>query len=1349
MTQALYRFSIAGLAATFSETLAASRAPRMRRSVLGLVIGLLVVLANGTPVSASTHCSGGPFDGLGGCATNADCGSCQVAGNPCTSDADCPGQCSTTLSTSCSDNADCPNGEFCDTDSCDAGTCEDIGVCCRQAPQGGGSYLCAPSSTAAECALPGQAGIFNTNVTECDPDPCTNFTGACCVENLSGGVDCSVLDSATCSSNSGVYKGDGTNCDDESICSDLVGACCIPDNAHPFNDPTCAPDVTPTFCSDEQGTHLGISSTCTQDTCALTRGACCIEPQPGLTACEPVTSAHCADIEGTYLGDNTMCDGGPPAPCIPPTGACCVTPASGSIFCEEASEGFCESGGLGGAGVYQGDGTTCDTDPCPAQTGACCTAGNTCNNTTLENCAGFWWGSEQACFPTFNPCLETPVGACCLPDDRGGILFPEVPCGESGGIWLGPNAAVEECDRACCLPDLSCQVISGYQCSAAGGEVSPVGATTCDGFACGTCANVEAPDGGCCKNSVQIDAAKTLCDIPWGVCAGACLGIQSCISSVCDVARTTCINNSVPDCQTCADVGEECELFPTPLGAGPCREPFECQFVDALTSVCGMPNNGNPVSADVCEVAFSPLQCTAANLLEINDPVTGLGVAGTYTEGIGADAGAVVTASVEIGQIYSRDGKYGCYSTTCTGAGFTLAVGISRNIGGFLIDFSGVAGTSYVKCNSADTPIANVGGTICTAYVDAPGKTCDIPLDIENPFNSDCQLVGGTVGGGAGVGLGGGAIVYLTCETTVTEVGTFGNSCVMTPTNPTTGTPICDAGGPYFSNTCGGDAASVTLDATGSIDPDGDTISYFWTSNCANASFSDSSSATPTLQFDGPCNGVCLAQLTVNDSTKSSQCCASVAIADGNPAITCPADTTVGCGADTSTASTGNATAIDSCTDNPSITFEESTTNGCGDTSTITRTFTATDECGLTASCDQTITVADTAPPSITCPDDVTLDCSESTDTSNTGRATATDPCDDHPTFSSSDDVTLNGCVTSGTIVRTWTATDACNQTATCDQTIATVASSCPDGNFDSGEECDDGDLNNSNDCTNACQEAECGDGFIWNYGSGTEQCDDGNILDGDGCDSNCDVEDPVCGDGLGAYGEACDLGDQNGVPGSGCDESCQKTLCFDVTCDDDSPCTRDQCDDSDGTCLSFDSVPQVEGRCRDAGKTVFLVKAPPSNAAGNQVKWVWTKGEATSFTDFGNPAATTSYELCIYDEAGDVPVLAGQLSLPPSESWVSKKDKGWLYKDKTASDDGVLSALLLEGDEDRSRVIVKSKGVNIPMPVPVAGDRYFDQDTTVTVQWENDQGACWVGRYDTAKKNTPKIFKTVTKASP
>jgi cysteine-rich repeat protein len=75
----------------------------------------------------------------------------------------------------------------------------------------------------------------------------------------------------------------------------------------------------------------------------------------------------------------------------------------------------------------------------------------------------------------------------------------------------------------------------------------------------------------------------------------------------------------------------------------------------------------------------------------------------------------------------------------------------------------------------------------------------------------------------------------------------------------------------------------------------------------------------------------------------------------------------------------------------------------------------------------------------------------------------------------------------------------------------------CGDGYIDEGEECDDGNLESGDGCSESCEIEEasivCGNG-IRESGEG---CDDGNLISGDGCSSRCTVEKTCssCGEGL------------------------------------------------------------------------------------------------------------------------------------------------------------------------------------------------------------------------------------------
>lgn len=80
-----------------------------------------------------------------------------------------------------------------------------------------------------------------------------------------------------------------------------------------------------------------------------------------------------------------------------PTGACCL---DGGV-CVETDASTCA--GLGG--VYQGDGTDCDPNPCPQPTGACCLGDGTCIIATHDDCntmGGMFIGPGTDCDP--DPC---------------------------------------------------------------------------------------------------------------------------------------------------------------------------------------------------------------------------------------------------------------------------------------------------------------------------------------------------------------------------------------------------------------------------------------------------------------------------------------------------------------------------------------------------------------------------------------------------------------------------------------------------------------------------------------------------------------------------------------------------------------------------------------------------------------------------------------------------------------------------------------------------------------------------------------------------------------------------------
>ena len=134
--------------------------------------------------------------------------------------------------------------------------------------------------------------------------------------------------------------------------------------------------------------------------------------------------------------------------------------------------------------------------------------------------------------------------------------------------------------------------------------------------------------------------------------------------------------------------------------------------------------------------------------------------------------------------------------------------------------------------------------------------------------------------------------------------------------------------------------------------------------------------------------------------------------------------------------------------------------------------FTATDDCGNSAQCTQLITVIDNEAPDIVCPSDLTIDCSgtnsQVTIADWLNGATATDDCDSDVSISNDFDASeLEAACASGqdqfSLTITFTATDNCGNTSSCESTITIEDNEAPEISCPSGGdlilECGD-DLN-------------------------------------------------------------------------------------------------------------------------------------------------------------------------------------------------------------------------------------------------------------------------------------------------
>ncbi len=244
-------------------------------------------------------------------------------------------------------------------------------------------------------------------------------------------------------------------------------------------------------------------------------------------------------------------------------------------------------------------------------------------------------------------------------------------------------------------------------------------------------------------------------------------------------------------------------------------------------------------------------------------------------------------------------------------------------------------------------------------------------------------------------------------------------------------------------------------------------------------------------------------------------------------------------------------------------------------------------------------------------------------------------------------------------------------------------------------------------------------------YANGTSEscyvCGDAQIDLGEDCDST------LCCDGFCQY-------EANGTP---CDDG---TLCSDT----------DSCDGA-GACVGSG---KPTGCLDTFEKGVLLIK---ENKAGKEkflAKFI--KGPAATQADFGDPLDTggSSYSVCVFNEAE---TLVGEMHIDrPGEVCDTKPcfksiggdppgGKGYVYKDKAVSQDGIKLLLMKGGDAGKSKVLVKgannaSKG-QTTLPTGIAAG--VSGSASVSVQLHSSDGAqCYELAVTDVKKDTGDFFK-------
>jgi subtilisin-like proprotein convertase family protein len=130
-----------------------------------------------------------------------------------------------------------------------------------------------------------------------------------------------------------------------------------------------------------------------------------------------------------------------------------------------------------------------------------------------------------------------------------------------------------------------------------------------------------------------------------------------------------------------------------------------------------------------------------------------------------------------------------------------------------------------------------------------------------------------------------------------------------------------------------------------------------------------------------------------------------------------------------------------------------SVSNLIGCPATVKITVSATDCCGNDAvACNDTADVRDNTIPSIMCPSTITIECTESILPAHTGSPVVGDNCPGAIDVQYADVTSAGSCPQSYDILRTFTATDACNNSNSCPQTIHVQDTQAPTITFCPGD---------------------------------------------------------------------------------------------------------------------------------------------------------------------------------------------------------------------------------------------------------------------------------------------------------
>jgi endo-1,4-beta-D-glucanase Y len=150
--------------------------------------------------------------------------------------------------------------------------------------------------------------------------------------------------------------------------------------------------------------------------------------------------------------------------------------------------------------------------------------------------------------------------------------------------------------------------------------------------------------------------------------------------------------------------------------------------------------------------------------------------------------------------------------------------------------------------------------------------------------------------------------------------------------------------------------------------------------------------------------------------------------------------------------------------------------------------------------------------------------------------------------------------------------------------------------------------------------------------------------------------------------------------------------------------------------------TPRADCRTSVTSGAASLSLRDQSSEAKDTLQWKWTRGDAVTPTNLGDPTITTRYDLCLYDGTD---TLVASAAAPAGGTCAGRpcwalKSSGFRYGQKAMTPNGLTAIDVRSGEAGKARLVLKGKGEPLALPtLPIAS-------LPLTVQLANGVGTCW-----------------------